>query len=563
MNLRVDSSGKVEKAPTPSPTADDGSQLVFLKEVRGDMEEVPDPESAVRSLIPESVREYFLFDGERLNSYFQETSGKRVQEAIFEVSQLELLERVADHLEKRRDDYYRRSAKLNPKAQQAQTDYQSAASAITRITQELKTAEAEHGTAEDREQQFRSELKAMSAENVSELEKEREQIKADIDRINESLKQEDAEKRELLLGSGPAILCAGVLQSYLNLIQKTEAAGEIPPEFRRPFLDRLLERGQCVCGSKIVPGSTHERAIKELIARISIVSELSGDLIRERVRAESLVKGVTTFQNQLQTVNGRIQRQEADLSTKEERSRRITAKIGGIKIDRVKQLEAEIERWGKAKDRAAEQIGTKRTELRLQNAAVKQFEDALKKELSKEGKSKKLLDLAEFCNQCLAAAEAVKSTITKTVRTEVDQKTNDYFMSLIWKKQTYRGVSIDEGYNVSVVHQSGESALGSLSAGERQVLALSFVAALNNVSGFDLPFVIDTPLGRISSEPKLNIARNLPRYLKGRQVILLMTEEEYTRPVRDALKSRFGKELKIDFRERKDGSEARIVPYAA
>jgi DNA sulfur modification protein DndD len=101
-----------------------------------------------------------------------------------------------------------------------------------------------------------------------------------------------------------------------------------------------------------------------------------------------------------------------------------------------------------------------------------------------------------------------------------------------------------------------------LSAGERQVLALSFVAALNNVSGFDAPLVIDTPLGRISKEPRARIAKSIPSCFPDRQVILLMTDEEYTEPVRDALSESVSKEFRIQFNEYKDGSDAKVIENA-
>ena len=86
------------------------------------------------------------------------------------------------------------------------------------------------------------------------------------------------------------------------------------------------------------------------------------------------------------------------------------------------------------------------------------------------------------------------------------------------------------------------------------------MAALNNVSGFDIPIIIDTPLGRISKEPKKNIAKNLPNYLKNKQVVLLVTEEEYTQDVRDALIGKVGNEYRIYFDEKQGTSK--VMPYA-
>ena len=101
----------------------------------------------------------------------------------------------------------------------------------------------------------------------------------------------------------------------------------------------------------------------------------------------------------------------------------------------------------------------------------------------------------------------------------------------------------------------GLPSLGTLSAGERQVLALAFMAALGTISGFDAPVVIDTPIGRISGEPRQNIAESLPNYLSNTQVTLFMTDTEYTEPVQLRLNSRIGKEYKLHFIESKAATE--------
>jgi DNA sulfur modification protein DndD len=184
------------------------------------------------------------------------------------------------------------------------------------------------------------------------------------------------------------------------------------------------------------------------------------------------------------------------------------------------------------------------------------------KELRNQTKYRELVANLDFCEDALAVATGAKEKVMEDVRREIEQQTREHFLNMIWKEKTYANVEIGDDYNVSVKHVSGCESIGTLSAGERQVLALSFVAALNNVSGFDAPLIIDTPLGRISSEPRTRIAKALPSCFPNRQVILLMTDEEYTPMVRDALKDHVSKEFSIKFTEYKDGSDAKVIENA-
>ncbi|GAW32843.1 AAA family ATPase, partial [Carboxydocella sp. JDF658] len=57
-----------------------------------------DADNYVRQFAPKEIREYFFFDGERLNSYFREQTGDNIKKSIFEISNVYLLERIENRL---------------------------------------------------------------------------------------------------------------------------------------------------------------------------------------------------------------------------------------------------------------------------------------------------------------------------------------------------------------------------------------------------------------------------------------------------------------------------------
>lgn len=64
-----------------------------------------------------------------------------------------------------------------------------------------------------------------------------------------------------------------------------------------------------------------------------------------------------------------------------------------------------------------------------------------------------------------------------------------------------------------------------MSAGEKQIYAISILEALARTSGRNLPIIIDTPLGRLDSKHRINLIRHYFPYA-SHQVIILSTDTE-------------------------------------
>ena len=108
-------------------------------------------------------------------------------------------------------------------------------------------------------------------------------------------------------------------------------------------------------------------------------------------------------------------------------------------------------------------------------------------------------------------------------------------------------------HGVQIIKEGGYVTPDDLSKGGQLVLALSFMTALNSLSGFGLPIVIDTPLGRLDEPIKENIGKYLPEYTKNKQVTLLVTGSEYSDAFRKGIRNHVGKEYELNYIQEKDG----------
>lgn len=85
-----------------------------------------------------------------------------------------------------------------------------------------------------------------------------------------------------------------------------------------------------------------------------------------------------------------------------------------------------------------------------------------------------------------------------------------------------------------------------LSAGEKQLVAISILWALTKSSPKSFPSLIDTPLARLDSEHRQNIVKNyFPK--TSEQVLIFSTDEEVYGKHYQALKNSISHEYLINF----------------
>lgn len=284
-----------------------------------------------------------------------------------------------------------------------------------------------------------------------------------------------------------------------------------------------------------------------------VVSENYGGLIEGKFKVGPLIDEIPDLTDRLRSEDENIWKIEDDIDDKNEEAKEISEKIenygGEVDLEEVQSLEQQLREYKNDRDDKIEEIGrqSRRVEDLIEKKQKRNKE--LQSALEQDQRQEDLLVRLQFCDSAEDALEAIRSELLSEVREEIQSKTDEYFADLIWKKGTYKKVELDEDYQINVLNVRDMPSLGSLSAGERQVLALSFMAALGRVSGFEAPVVIDTPIGRISGEPRKNIAEALPNYLPDTQITMLVTDTEYTDEVQMRLGPRVGQEYHLDFDE--------------
>lgn len=145
--------------------------------------------------------------------------------------------------------------------------------------------------------------------------------------------------------------------------------------------------------------------------------------------------------------------------------------------------------------------------------------------------------------------EEYKAELLKRKIAQIEETVSDCFNALCRKKDTLRRVSVTVPKTFSVtLYDKRDQALPKeqLSAGEKQIYAVSMLWALGKTSGRPLPIIIDTPLARLDSDHRRLLIQNyFPE--ASHQVMILSTDTEVDQSYFNDLKRDIAHAYKLEF----------------
>lgn len=177
--------------------------------------------------------------------------------------------------------------------------------------------------------------------------------------------------------------------------------------------------------------------------------------------------------------------------------------------------------------------------LRLEGKYKKQFDEKIDA-LQSSSVQKSQLQKIKVAEKNLAS---FKKRIVDNSINSFEAQIASKFQFLNRKDSLIHSIQIDKAtYIIKAIDKENKIiGLEDLSAGERQLLAISILWSLSEVSKINVPVVVDTPLGRLDSKHREQlITKYFPQ--AGSQTIILSTDEEIIGKYYKSLKPYIGNE---------------------
>lgn len=511
-------------------TADKRFDVVFI----GEGEALPlQGEAAaeyVNKLLPKSIHNYFFFDGEQLDSYFKVTSGERIKEAIYSISQIDLFRTMISRLEKVIKDKRREASSCSSSTE----SYEKKLDDAERLANGCKNFILEKESKLEELNQRLTEIddKLRGVDDVRDIEDRRARAQKKIDALKARLQSQRSSYYDFVRNRIIDFYLYPASVGALKQIRSLEQGGHLPPAIDSAKLLESLREGRCVvCRHEL--DDADRRHIEELLNRFNVGSETSNILSSMTSELKRSKEAILQYPVDRRRHIAELGAVERDLDSAEDELKRIERLAGRYAdtAEGIRQLYDDREAYFNEIGTIREQIGTRRNNLARAEADMAKLKKLLDKAFRQNSKAAKLRSNIRFGESALKILKSAESSVVQDTKTCMERRTEELFKSLIWKNSKCNHIELLDNYTPSLYDEAGFSCAGTCSAAERSLLALSFTLAMHEVSGFDSPIFIDTPIARASGENRENFAKTLVEVSERKQLILAFTPDEYSESI--------------------------------
>jgi DNA sulfur modification protein DndD len=546
--------GKHESIEVSRTWFDSGSSIKENCEVKRNGEY--DPVSSerwhefVEEFIPSEISELFFFDGEKIEGLADPyRSAAILRSGIYSllgINSIESLIKSLGQIEKR-------------KASEISKDFKS----ISLEQEEIKAKDL-------------ALKKDVFSQEIGSLQNQLDRILIEISRAEDEMKLSGA---DLLVGRHSLQEQLSVLKERkksINIEMLDIAAGRAPLLILKELITDLRNSIKGASGHNLKSLELIHSEIAGFKTKIKSLRNLNSELEIEIFnvfdsRTKEIVREVDNFSVEANLADipepDELNKLEKDITLKVLENQRLEEEIDAINKnlqavpseDKVKEVIQALNEKQKEQTRIEAKLEILSKELNevstLQEKVGREIAIKLNQISQQETEqviSQRILNHSQAAKDTLIKFK--RELVKKHLETLSDQITDCFRLLHRKSKFDLRFKINEEDFSLLILKSSNESVPAkSLSAGERQLLAVAILWALAKSSGKTLPTVIDTPLGRLDGPHRQKLISNyFPK--AGSQVLIFSTDEEITSTYYKALKPYISREYSINYDEVSESS---------
>jgi DNA sulfur modification protein DndD len=532
-----------------------GQFKISSKSYNGILKEEGAPISFMSQVLPESMHQYFFFNGERIDK-LAKSSGTEIQEAIKNLMGVTIVERAQHHLAKNVSRII--SKEINKDVDDETLDnlesqIEDLEEIISDSNEKLDEAKSNKNTYKNSLEEVKSKLITIgeSLNYVS----EKEEIIEIIEMLQEKVSRNLLSRSDQISSEGFLVFGHDIFSGAYKVLESNRQKGMLPFKYRKQFIEDLLSSSNCICCRPLLEGSEERHNVSKLLdesADSSLEEMFASALGRSSLYGEDIEKFKQVFFDYLTVSSQTFE----DINLRNERLSELKTILKNFPQNDVAALQNKEDELILSLSSEDEKIGGLKESIRK---ATEDLEKAKKEQGDIEkliAKNSKVLNYRKAAKNLEIVLTELFDSIKNFVRLELSEKFSKTYSEVSRKE---RWSEIDENYQLQIYKKlNSENVLHTeRSTGENQIMSLCFIGSIVNLAkekhleeanqgyyeGGLFPIVMDSPFGALDDDYREKIANLIPRLAE--QVIVLVSSSQWNGKVAQELAPRVGEEWRI------------------
>jgi|GEM_PF-3205015 len=504
-------------------------------------------EIVIERFIPKRLANWFIFDGEAMRHMHLNGDPKFKDELsqTFGFTSMSELIKILDKIDvdyKKEEQNLIKSDELDEISSEIEQLIESVSHDEKRLKNLATTISQEKRKVESLEQ------KLANLPQSEPIQGQRERASRRLLEAKSKRTGKERERNNYISITAPKKLLENGLQSLIQDFLIKEEKQSLPQPFGTQLIADILETGECICGTKIFPGS-HEATCLAKKNESATTGQLQGRIFSFRSEIRNYLSEASEYQNVLDKLAEDIGIYEGEVADQEQIIEQADKKIADIPDDEIQKIKVGLHSSRDLIETSIRQQGEVQGQLDVSKKRISTLKARQESILSQQSRTSHLrIEREKVCRlgqYVLQQNDRQQSEVLDVLNKEVSGMLVQY----LTKNFT---AEVDPN-NYAVRTYDIDHRITGLSTGETNVLKFAVIAAIVGMAGnrttlgkvswitepITAPLIFDAPFSVVDSEYRTSVATNLAKLAS--QLVLLFDAAKWDQKLEELMSPKVGK----------------------
>ena len=569
-NYRVKRSRKATKIDDKNSTEDSDFVELSFSERDGRWKKLAEDQivDQINKILPETLHQYFFFDGERIEKIVQSNKKSEISEATRTLLGLVVLDRSCDHLKEVKKKFQDELKKIgDPATQKSLEEQEEVENKIKKVKQQQDEIERELDYLNTEKNDLSQKLRDLA--EVRQLQLRRDELEQQEKLDSDKLSQAEMNLKIAISSQGYVVLLGDATEKFRYLVNDLRERGELPADLKQQFVKDLLERQTCICGSTLHEGSQAYERVKAFLDKAGL-AEVEETVIRMGAHVDGIQNQEPGFWNEITRQQTNIKKLTESLSHVEDSLDQIREQLRNSPREDIQKLEERLEdverkirQFTLQKGENSQHLKDLETRFSTLNTQIEKHKMVGEKQVLTQRRIKAV-------DEAISCLKEVRDRFDLMFRSQLETRIQDIFSRISVTPYTPQ---LSDKYELTLTDNTvGNSTPVAASQGENQILSLSFIGAIvdkvkewsNKKSGMFMgpdsntfPLVMDSPFGALDEVHRRQVSRSIP--VLANQLIVLVSKTQWRNEVEQEMENLIGKMYVLSYHSPKPECERDLI----